>query len=418
MRLRARLRKWIADRVALSPPVAETASEEHDLYHRSIQISVQPDWLDLAAAAQRVRVAGSAFILTLHLSGQVEIDTETRERLKKRVGKALTKTLSDDYGLESLKVTPDSIVIEVTAATTHRRSRVFPVGSLPPWADEIDSAMEKMRREVRDVLRAKVNPELDVVAEWVPGRHVFAEEVSSTDSAPLAAVRESLRERTGMLTRLESVRQMLMMGTALLGILAPILIVKSSEVILSAYAVIGLLYALALLLVLHGRVVVIRAEVQEIKEGLELRGLLNDEERRAFRLYQLHNLDLKRYYDLALSQRRVIFGLGTFCIALGSGVAITALILLAEGGTTSQQKLLITGVGAVGAILANFVAVIYLRMFRDTVSSMNTFHNRLVSTHHLLFGNLLVARIGNRIKRDDALAQMASSITDPEPQEE
>ena len=81
-------------------------------------------------------------------------------------------------------------------------------------------------------------------------------------------------------------------------------------------------------------------------------------------------------------------------------MAITTLILLGEGGA-DQQEILISGVGAVGAILANFVAVIYLRMFRDIVGSMNTFHNRLVATHHLLFGNLLAARIDDRAKRDE-----------------
>jgi hypothetical protein len=52
-------------------------------------------------------------------------------------------------------------------------------------------------------------------------------------------------------------------------------------------------------------------------------------------------------------------------------------------------------IGAVGAILTNFVAAIYLRMNAATSENLAAFHSRLVETHELMLGNLLASRIDN-----------------------
>jgi hypothetical protein len=73
---------------------------------------------------------------------------------------------------------------------------------------------------------------------------------------------------------------------------------------------------------------------------------------------------------------------------------------------------IITGLGGV---LANFIAVIYLRMYSATVTSVGGFHQRLVTTHHLHFGNFLTAKIEATGLRDKALAEMATRLAAPIP---
>jgi TRADD-N domain-containing protein len=136
-------------------------------------------------------------------------------------------------------------------------------------------------------------------------------------------------------------------------------------------------------------------------------------EARAQKLFQLHSVELKRYYDQTLRQGSFIFWVGVACIALGFGIIIAGFIYLAMNDATQvPQKIVIAIVTGIGGILANFIAVIYLRMFSTTVSSVAAFHQRLVGTHHLHFGNFLISKIGDRSAelRYKALSDMAVAL--------
>ncbi|HEV2108778.1 MAG TPA: hypothetical protein VGR16_10990, partial [Thermomicrobiales bacterium] len=58
------------------------------------------------------------------------------------------------------------------------------------------------------------------------------------------------------------------------------------------------------------------------------------------------------------------------------------------------------------------IAVIFLRMFSETIQSMIDFHNRLVATHHVHFGNVLAAKITNEALRSETLSRMALALAD------
>jgi hypothetical protein len=49
-------------------------------------------------------------------------------------------------------------------------------------------------------------------------------------------------------------------------------------------------------------------------------------------------------------------------------------------------------------------------MHSETIKSLTEFHNRLVLTHHLHFGNFLAAKIANENLRESTLANIASSL--------
>jgi len=50
-------------------------------------------------------------------------------------------------------------------------------------------------------------------------------------------------------------------------------------------------------------------------------------------------------------------------------------------------------------------------MFSAIVKSMVNFHQRLVSTHHVVFSNVLVAKIEDPVLRDSTLAHVATALS-------
>lgn len=182
------------------------------------------------------------------------------------------------------------------------------------------------------------------------------------------------------------------------------------------FAALWLLYAvlgLATLPVAFVNIHELDAQARDISNEIDLRGIEeNNLEARAQKLFQLHSFELKRYYDQALRQGRSIYYVGVGCIVLGFGVIVAAFVLVAASPKASfDEKILIAALSAVGGVLANFIGVIYLRMFSETVQAVTGFHQRLVVTHHLHFANFLVAKIDDRTLREDALATMAEALS-------
>jgi hypothetical protein len=162
----------------------------------------------------------------------------------------------------------------------------------------------------------------------------------------------------------------------------------------------------------------LEADTRESQTELDLRELLNADEKRAHKLFELNGIELKRYYDQALQQRRVVFAIGVLCLLAGFGsIAAAIFVVYGEHGST-DQKIIAASLGAISGILSNFVAVIYLRMFTAIVTSMVEFHTRLVATHHAHFGNVLAARIVDPQKRDATLAGIALSLGNPSASEQ
>jgi hypothetical protein len=135
-------------------------------------------------------------------------------------------------------------------------------------------------------------------------------------------------------------------------------------------------------------------------------------ELRAEKLFKLHQLELKRYYDQTLRHSSAIFLVGIGCIILGFAIVGAALYVLAslpeDEGTTT--KIVVGALGGIGAILANFIGAIYMKMFSETLKSLTEFHHRLVGTHHLHFGNFLAAKITEGDLRNKTLAGVAEGL--------
>jgi hypothetical protein len=131
-------------------------------------------------------------------------------------------------------------------------------------------------------------------------------------------------------------------------------------------------------------------------------------------LFLKNEVELKRYYDQALRQSSFVFVLGVLCVLAGlAAVGGAAAIVYStadesEVGITAQ--IVIGSLGIAGGLLSGFVARVYLGLHKGTVSSMTDFHTRFVLTHHMLFANVLLARIDDDSLRDDALRGVAQAI--------
>lgn len=133
-------------------------------------------------------------------------------------------------------------------------------------------------------------------------------------------------------------------------------------------------------------------------------------ERRAEKILRIHQVQLRRYYDLNLNQNVWIFVIGVFCIVLGATIVALTFYWITNRASALEEKIIVASIGGVGAILTNFIAAIYLKMHSTASESLNVFHSKLVESQELLLSNLLASRIGDEQKRWDTLSVISTNI--------
>jgi len=140
-------------------------------------------------------------------------------------------------------------------------------------------------------------------------------------------------------------------------------------------------------------------------------------QQRAEKLFKINSNELKRYYDQTLRHSSGIFWLGIVAILGGLSIMFyTIHLVIGQARHTNnplQEKIIVAALGSLGAILINFIAVIYLKMYSSIREAMTVFHNRLVLTNHLHFANLLGAQITDVRLRESTLAAAMTSMTGP-----
>jgi len=156
------------------------------------------------------------------------------------------------------------------------------------------------------------------------------------------------------------------------------------------------------LLLLIGRQTILSTKDFELKIGeisneIDLESIeVEPRVKRAEKLFKEHQFELQKYYNLTLNQNKWIFLGGLLCIFIGFCIVLLTFYLCFINPMISlSDKTLSLIVGGIATILTNYVAVLYLKMYSETNRSLNNFHNRLVSSNHLHFGNFF-----NRKNRD------------------
>jgi hypothetical protein len=304
------------------------------------------------------------------------------------------------------------------------------------WVLRADATAEEMRRWARrqlcsapasrrcwcrwakcQIVAQGAELDVEVTSEWKPGSGV--ELTLRTDGSAEAEIRSeiSVLQRRHVQTRDRLPATLFAAGTltaaAILLWTLPLVFGGRSDkwtiaVLFTLYAAITWMMAAGFLAAARR----LRQELQSKESSLDLVGLLNYDEQRAFKLFQIDTLEIRRYYEQALRQRRFIFYVGIVCILAGFASVFAAFRLISSASQAQlSEKIVIASLGAVGGILANFVGLIFLRMFSTVVQSMVDFHKRLVATHHVVFANVLVAKIQDAKTRDETLSTIAQELS-------
>lgn len=131
---------------------------------------------------------------------------------------------------------------------------------------------------------------------------------------------------------------------------------------------------------------------------------------RAEKMLGNNDSQLRSYYELNLKQCSKIFWVGIFCLCAGIGVIATTLQLVKMSNDDGHTQLIIGVVGAVGTVLINYVAAIFLKMHSEILTILKDFQNKLVNTQELYLANVLVSRIGEGPARADALRDLSLAM--------
>ena len=309
-----------------------------------------------------------------------------REELASEMERLVRKKFGKRYLLEGFAIDLNERAITASVSTLFDENV-----SLKSIAKRVAALSAAIRRELCSLVEAYAGTRASVRASWSRGEGLFdpSRLLSPETPAPqLEAQLAALRARRRRARRIRTGAVFI----ALVFVLIAIPVAgKEVNVVFAAYLRIYAALALAAAFVTGSRINDLDADSREIANELDLRMIgTKDIESRAQKLFQSHSHELKRYYDQALQHGRTIFFVGLACLLLGFVVIGASLWLVVErGGSGSSQDFILGGLGAVAGILANFIAIVYLRMFSDTVQATTGFHQRLVMTHHLHFGNFL-----------------------------
>ncbi len=154
------------------------------------------------------------------------------------------------------------------------------------------------------------------------------------------------------------------------------------------------------------------ADIQELDFQIDLqRFKVSTGESRAEKILRINDFQLRRYYDLNLSQNFWVFSLGILCILLGVGVIASTLYLVLHVAATLQAQVVTAILGGTGALFTNIIAAIYLKMNTSASDNLAAFHGKLVETNRLLLANVLASRIEDPEKRGSTLADLAIGLT-------
>jgi hypothetical protein len=119
---------------------------------------------------------------------------------------------------------------------------------------------------------------------------------------------------------------------------------------------------------------------------------------------------LRGYYELNLEQCAKIFWVGILCLCAGVGVIAATLHSVMMSKDHQQTQIVIGVVGAVGSILINYVAAIFLKMHSEILTILKEFQSKLVDTQELYLANVLASRIDQSTTRENALKDLSLAI--------
>jgi hypothetical protein len=157
-------------------------------------------------------------------------------------------------------------------------------------------------------------------------------------------------------------------------------------------------------------------DAKDLEDEIDLRQMGSASlEQKAHKLLKIQQSQLSRYLELILQQSRGIFVVGIGAMLVGVGVVMFTIWQTRTMGPDVDvwQKAIVAVVGAIGAILTNYVAAIYLKMFSDIGSAVQKSISSLSQSTNLNFANVLIANITSEEARNETLKAVAVAISKP-----
>ncbi|WP_310604178.1 TRADD-N-associated membrane domain-containing protein [Anaerosporobacter sp.] len=148
--------------------------------------------------------------------------------------------------------------------------------------------------------------------------------------------------------------------------------------------------------------------IENLKDELELLEVDElDNVKRAEKLFNINQKELKRYYDLNIKHLKSVFPLGIVIIFVGIGIIIGTLLFFKN----ADSKTLELAIGCISGMLVNFIGAMFIKIYVETVNSSTKFHEKLIYTNSMLFSNVLIAKVKDDSARDVAFTEIAKIIT-------
>ena len=117
--------------------------------------------------------------------------------------------------------------------------------------------------------------------------------------------------------------------------------------------------------------------------------------------------DFKRFFDINLNQLSWVFKLGIGTVLAGMVIIFLAIIMFA----VSPKYNIAVLTGAISGVLVDFIGVIFIRMYTETIKASIQLQNKLVHNNDNLLANLLAEDIDDKNLRNQTLSEIAKTIS-------
>jgi hypothetical protein len=394
-------------------------------------VSEVPTFAQIANASE-LKVRGTAAVFGLRLESRTDTELFARRRrrrralpletlgtqagfrhqLRKIIDGAVSRSFGGNYSVDVVDLVGADLRFTVTGADHLTPNVLSSANGGRVFEQKCTDTFKRSCAKLQALLDKRCSSSIRVAGDWAPGDGVNLVPTRTDRDAPeelIQARLDELRVTSRNLGRVQLIVFPIVAFTLLGGVAAyaftqDLLILGTAAYVVLLGGIVGLPSA--------ARHRGVDAEIRELADALELRDTADARERRALKLVQANSFALRRYYDQGLRQRTLVFGLGVVCILAGFGTVAASFAVLDSVSERSETTQIVVGVlGAVGAVLANYVAAIFLRMFAATIKASTDFHTRLVDTQHVNLGYLATAKIGEAAVRDQALAEMAVGLS-------
>ena len=152
----------------------------------------------------------------------------------------------------------------------------------------------------------------------------------------------------------------------------------------------------------------IQSDIDMMNDELELYETRHENERiLAEKQFKIHQKELKRYYDINLSQIRFLSVLGIVLIIFGVLIVVGSIVVYILVRLDTWLFI----VSIISGILIDGIGAFFISMYTSNMKVAIALHSKLTDSNNLLLANLIVAKIDDKDIRNTTLAEISKNIS-------